>query len=312
MLEYLAAVKGIPAEQLSDVVDELAADIDARLGTPILPKATETVAVTFHAPKTAALFFDRVWSYAGLEDRPPDDVLVYGATDAEVWPQAILLCLGPPNWDWQRIQQTFGRQGPIRDLWAQTAPPASLMSNALFQEHGIKAIPMFKSIAACEREYRVGDTAAIVAAVEQLGVVDEQGLRWDQVMELRRDTEARNKLRRMRHWLDTEFVGKPVSFVSDALSVRLENYEWALRKHGIDTVLGSFADLLDHRFLPAALAATAGLALAGGEFWAAVGATGMLAGRAVLSVTSRLVDLADKKRGNHSEVAFIHQIRKTE
>lgn len=318
MIEYFSALKGVPAEELvkdfpselQDAEDNLTRLLDARFGKPILPTATQSIAISFHAPKTAALFFDRIWWCPALRDPPPDEIIVYGATDTEVWPAAIGSFFRPPLWDWELVQGTFQEASPISEIWNYAGPGVCAYADALFREHGLKAIPMYESPAALEREYRVGDTEAIVIAVQNLSIVNETALQWEQVMEFRSDPAAVTKLRRMRHWLDREFVGKPIPFVTDALAVRLEDYEWALKKHGIETVLGSLADLLDARFLPAASVATAGLAVAGGEFWAAVGAAGILVGKAAVSVTTKLVDLKDRKRGKYAEIAFIHEMKR--
>ncbi len=119
----------------------------------------------------------------------------------------------------------------------------------------------------------------------------------------------------MRNWLDTEMVGKSISYVSDAIATRLDGYEWALKKHGIETVTGAVSDLLDYRFLASAGSVVGGL-LAGG-LWAGAGTglaelvgAGIVIGKAAVSVVNKRVDLADRKRGEGSEVAFVHELKK--
>jgi hypothetical protein len=130
------------------------------------------------------------------------------------------------------------------------------------------------------------------------------------VIEFRRDSEAKKKLRRFRHWLDRDLVGKSVQYVADEIAGRLEDYEWALEKHGIQTVTGTLSDLLDPKVLGGGLVALVGGAAAVGEFWGAVAATGVLAGKATLSCASRLIDLHDAGRGPNAEVAFVHELKK--
>jgi hypothetical protein len=101
----------------------------------------------------------------------------------------------------------------------------------------------------------------------------------------------------------------PVPYVIDRLATRIDDYEWALKKHGIETVTGFLSDLLDVRFLPVASAAVAGFAVAGGSSWAEIGATGLILGKAALSLTTRFVDLKDWRRTN-MEIAFIHEIKR--
>jgi hypothetical protein len=275
MIFELSEYQGSVTEAFPHAAEDLATIIEKRFGEPRLPEAAETVAVTLDNPKTGALFFDRLWYAPCMEDGPPNEVMVWGATDVEIWPIVIGLALAPPN-------------------------PLSLRMRD----------PMYESADACVREYRVGETETIVTAVENLGIVNEARLDWQQVMDFRNDPDAKIRLRRMRHWFDFELVGKPMSYVTDAIATRLDDYEWALKKHGIETVTGSLSEVLDVRFLSAASAAMAGLAVAGGPSWAAIGAAGLLLGKATLSVTTKLVDLEDRKRGKGSEVAFIHELKR--
>jgi len=309
IVNYWAARKGVNRESLESEVALLAKLIRDRFGKPLLPSPAETVAVSLDLPKTSALFFDRVWWMPGVDNSPPEDMIVYGATDQEVWPFVVTSGLRPPDWDWELIQEVFGKEGPIAELWAQSVPPASKIAEILLHVHGIAVVPVYSSDEACSREYSVGSTEAIVGAIQNLRIVDESRLDWDQVVQFRQDPRATTKLRRLRHWLDLEFVGKPISYISDSIAVRLDDYEWALQKHGIETAIGTLESLLDKRFLSTAAAAAAGLAMAGGEFWAAVGAAGLLAGKVALSVGTRLLDLAEQRRGNHSEVAFVHEMK---
>ena len=159
-------------------------------------------------------------------------------------------------------------------------------------------------------EYKPGSDSALVAAISDLEIIDETKLTWSQVREVRKDKNSKTKLRKMRNWIDTEFSGKSVREVSDGISVRLEDYNWSIKKHGIETVTGTISELLDPKLLSATTVAATGLSLAAGEFWAGVGAAGILVTRAAVSVTQKLIDLKDRKRGQGSEVAFVHEIAK--
>ena len=300
--------EGLSGEDTQNIERDLELHIAKSLGNPILPTSNESIAVSLDAPKTAALFFDRVWWCPTVVEGPPEEITVYGATDEEVWPQAIMLCLRN-RWNWRRIEEVLSHETPIANLWVQQ-PAVRGISEALLSAHGITAVPVYESAAARDQEYKIGDTEVILAAVEDLRIVNENKLQWEQVIEFGSDPDARKKYRRMRHWLDSEMVGKPVSYISDALAIKLSDYEWALKEHGTETILGSLSSLIEPGFLSAASAATAGLAFAGGEFWAALGALGLIVGKAAISVTTKLVDLQDKKRGKDSEVAFVHEVKR--
>jgi len=279
---------------------------------PILPRSGESVGVSFYAPKTAALFFDRV-SWAPLlffcPDLPPnspEDVIVYPATkeDADFFDvlsdcssECIPECLYSPV------------ARPVGDL-EQTGINERRECEHLFRSCGIVAIPLYSSPEPFDRQYAPGDTQMLIAAIKDLAIIREERLQWDQVMEFRRDLQARTKLRRMRHWMDSELIGKPVSYVSDEIALRLSDYEWALKKHGLETVVGSLSLRLKPRFVLGASAIATILGMAAGEFWASAGVLTLLAGEATVHVASRLVDLEDTRRGENSEVAFIYDLKK--
>lgn len=300
----LGSVRGRRARGM---VERLALLIRARFGRPVLPKAGEIVAVTLDIPKTAALLFDRLWCPPVMDPMVPEELVVWGATETEIWPIVLMLALKP---DWQKVQEVFGATAPISELWGpRSAPLERVTSEALARERGIKAIPIYESMGDWGQDYHPGTSEVIVAALHDLKVVDESNLTWDQVTDFRNDSAAKVKLRRLQHWVEWSVMDKSPAYVRDELAVRLDDYEWALKKHGIKTIIGTATELLDPRFLGGVGAATVGLTVAGADFWAVVGAAGALVGRIVLSVTTRLVELGDIRRGS-CEVAFIHEAKK--
>lgn len=125
------------------VVEALASVIEDRFGSPVLPNPGESTAVTFDCPRTAALFFDRIWQPPVVDPSVPRDVLFYGATEAEIWPMAVMLAMKPPRGlDWQRVKSVFGEGTPIAELWARHETPAALTYRELLaRDLGLKAVP---------------------------------------------------------------------------------------------------------------------------------------------------------------------------
>jgi len=138
--------------------------------------------------------------------------------------------------------------------------------------------------------------------------VDESALTWEQVEQFRQDVDARKHYRRLVHWLDAEMAGKTTSFIADEISIRLDNYEAALRKHGMQTALGSLAALLDPGFLAASSLAVGAAAVSGGGMLAAISAGGLALARGALAVVSKCIDLRDEVRKT-SEIAFVHELK---
>jgi hypothetical protein len=112
--------------------------------------------------------------------------------------------------------------------------------------------------------------------------------------------------RRLRHWLDASMMGKPVSFIQDEIALKLADYEHALKKHGVVTLTGTLSEVLDPRYMAATAGVAAGLALGGAEIIAATAAAGLVIGRVVLSITTRLLELDELTQ--RSEVAVIHEL----
>lgn len=77
--------------EIASAIKEIALVIKQRFDKPILPNPGETIAIAYHTPKTAALFFDRVWCpfIADIST----EIAIYGATDLEIWLHSLLLIL---------------------------------------------------------------------------------------------------------------------------------------------------------------------------------------------------------------------------
>jgi len=327
VVDQLLKPIGITRKERTKLAVSLAHHLDTHFG-PVLPSSMETCAAAGSNSKTAALFFDRVWAPpngGGLE--VPPDILFFGGSEPEQFMAAaniisktypvsdenFIRCLGDPLIT-KHIRSAFGGRTDFSGI-SEEKLGTKLLSDILFSIRGINVSPMFSDREQVDREFVAGNEECVFTAVSNLDVVNNDSLTWDQIREFRRDVDAKQKLRRMRNWLDTEMVGKPISYVSDTIATRLDDYEWALKKHGIETVTGTISDLLDYRFLASAGSIVGGL-LAGG-LWAGAGsglaeltATGLVIAKTTVSLVNRRVDLADRKRGQGAEVAFVHELKK--
>ena len=287
-----------------------------RFGTAVLPDRNQTVGIALVNRKTSALFFDRIWSASPyFSDQVPSDIGIFGATEFETWPFVVRAFIDESKIEkeipdivadgYTDLEQLSQADAGDDFNWLERG-----ISTALRHAHGIESVPIYSSSKDLNKEYKAGDTAAIIASIQNLKIVDEEKLSWDNVREFRADREASVKLRRMRNWLSAELVGKSVSEVEDAISTRLDAYDWALKKHGILTVSGTMSDMLDPKALTAAASAMAGLAYSEGSLWAAIGGVSIVLGKTAVGVARRLVDLRDAERGPNSEVAFVHELKK--
>jgi hypothetical protein len=207
---------------------------------PILPARGERLAVSFECPKTAALVFDRVLNLDVLNPSSgyPEEVLAYGATEAEIVAMAIRrLFAGGLNGNAVEVIADL-LQTPFADTLRDDRPFARALAEALARERHVDAVAVLGSVASRDAQYQAGSHEIIVAVLQGVAVADEAQLTWEQVLEFRHDKTSLKQYRRFVHWLDSEMIGKPPGFIADELLARCDSYEAALRKHGVATAIG--------------------------------------------------------------------------
>jgi hypothetical protein len=170
-----------------------------------------------------------------------------------------------------------------------------------------RVVPVYNLPEERDAEYRAGDRAALVAVIENLEIVSEDDLTWEQIVEVRKDADALVQLRRLRHWLDRDFVGKSRAFVEDEIALRLTSYNESLRKHGLKSVVGALSATLDSKILIGGPAAIAALSYAGGPTWALIGGASVVVGRVAVHVAEKLIEYRELK--NQTEVSFLAQLK---
>lgn len=150
------------------------------------------------------------------------------------------------------------------------------------------------------------DTEPILT-VAGLPLVDVAKVEWDQVIELRQDREAHQKLQRFRAFLVENYSGKTAAFIEDDLSRRISEYEYTVRKHGLATAIGGISVLLDSKSIHAAVSAGIAAALFGGSF-AGIGTAAVVElGKVALEVSNRRREFRDW-RASH-ELAYLINLR---
>jgi hypothetical protein len=150
----------------------------------------------------------------------------------------------------------------------------------------------------------------LTAAISNIAMVDEKSLDWNQVIEFRKDADTRMKYRRLVRWIDNELKEKKPEEIEDLIALRLDDYQWALKKHGVKLSLGTLSCLLDPKFLGAVSATVAAAGFAGGGLWAALAGASLTVGQAVVTFGTQLVDTLDERRKDNYEVAYVHQLQK--
>jgi hypothetical protein len=285
---------------------EIAKTLEKVAGKRLLPRPDETLAVTFDNRKTAALVYDKVLRIPP-DDEIPEEFGYYGGTVAELTILAGIIM--------ESVAKDFG----VNVIEIGEITPIAEKENVLswlksISDHQTKSLGVsptifYPSRASQSQELKVGPKEVLLAAFNDLNIVDEDRLSWEQVREFRLDAEARVKYRRLSRWLDLQLKeGSPQEIV-DLIATRLDDYEWSLRKHGIKTVTGSLASIFDPKFLPVASASSGGAIFAFG-IWGAMAAAGLALTRFGVELAKLSVEGQDERRSANYELAYVHEIKK--
>lgn len=254
-----------------------------------------TCGIALHRPKTAALFFD----------------FIYGVSEPGMPPNIITFPM---------------KGGKSRTKFSITQDPSNLANNKLhvdmsfdkvkedielrlpdLLEHlsgfGLHPVPVYDSEVDLRGNFQTGREAVLTAAIGNIGIVDEALLEWEQVAQIRQDSDSGTALRKLRHWFDAGLAQREQSFVEDEILKRLDAYENALKKHGVLTVVGEFQSLINSPSFAVAL----GAGLVVPEYWL------VPAGIAVANVVIKLAKATVERKfikHDHAEIAYVHALKK--
>ncbi len=175
---------------------------------------------------------------------------------------------------------------------------------------GITMVPCYEKLDLFNDEYPSGPTLVYQAALANLPVVDEKEVSWEQILRFRDDSEAARKYRALRTWLDQSVRANSVQEATDIIGKKLDDYEWAIKKHSLLTIKSALSQVLELNKAGATLAMAGAAGVVGGPIWSAIAAGLVVTSQVALSLIERKIELEDIKRGEHAEVALIYDARK--
>lgn len=303
---YAALIQERHINLSQDVIEELTNSYyeQSKVSNPL--GQDEQGILTLTRPKSSALFADRVWSVGS----PPEDKSITFGWEI------------PRDIRWRAMFDLAFLQakhdGTTQEI--ENAPPATPNFLAYLKEqsremaadyfkHGLNVVPLYDSSEVRNAEYKSGDQGVIVAIAEGVMVADEDSLIWEQVREFKRDTTSCTNYRRFIHWLDKEMNGKSTAFVIDEISSRLEGYTWALRKHGIKSVIGILEKTIKPSMLASVTAVGASLQyIMNQPVYSLLASGGLLLGGVALSLSKATLARKDIAM-SHREINYMHQIK---
>lgn len=306
-VRYIQAAWSALVTPVSDALgDEVITDIMAWAARTRPLAKSETAIVTIFKPKTAALFADRVWVQWAGEDARLD--FTFGWESPRAIRLAALFAFQHLTAD-ERERASWQTMTPTDQTERFVVANERELALDYQVRTGAAVAPLYNSAQSREAQYQTGETPVVIAVVENLNIVAEESLSWEQVIEFRRDVAARLAYRNFIHWLDKDMIGKSVQFVVDEVSARMERYEWAMRKHGLHTMLGALESTLNANSLLGTSAAVLTVqSLSHESLLSVLAGGGLIVGKAAITAAVKLIERADIREA-HRDIAFVYEAR---
>lgn len=202
----------------------------------------KSCAITVDTPKTSALVFEKVYASSDVVSVAPVEIVTY-QTGLTLHSFPAISGGGPaPE---QRTLQIAVRERPGYPHAIVSAPTRETLLYLLnrdadqvrdkIAETGHRPVLCYSSYKEENKTLGAGDHELAVSCIRNLGIVDEEQLSWEQVLEFRKDELSRARVGRFLHWLDFAMQGKSRLEVEDILGRLYEQNLGALRKFGIYT-----------------------------------------------------------------------------
>jgi hypothetical protein len=256
--------------------------------------------------KRAALLFDRIRKpWLSHDDSIPTSLLFDIPNNRSNF-----------NTVWEKYLNELFKKDKMSKHMPQNIPTAGETLNVInefqlrvtvesFLLAGYTVTPVYNSQQRFFLDYPAGNNIVYQAALENLPEIIEDQVSWEQVIEFRSDKDAIRKYRALRLWLEYSLSAQSVENARDLIARGIEDYEWAIRKHGLKTATGALSSIFS---LNGLISLTAGVgvgAAIGGPVWSALTGAIFTVGRASVWVAERMIEKQDIQRSPDAAVALI-------
>ena len=143
----------------------------------------------------------------------------------------------------------------------------------------------------------------LTLTLTNIRLINTDRTKWEQILELRRDTDARRKLRNMKLFLQENYQGKSKEFIEDDFDKRLDDYSNVCKDHGLETCMSALSVILNAKHLQTAIAGGVAAALLGSPIAGLGTAVCLGLGHIALEVAKRKHAFNKLKRDH--ELAYI-------
>lgn len=203
-----------------------------------------------------------------------------------------------------------GRYEDVRQYYLEDAPCGSTSTvRQEFRKFSQSLGSTYSTVLLPASEESAESNPCTALMLSGIPLIDTSKASWEQILELRKDTAARNKLRDLRLFLHKNYSGQSTAFISDDICHRVEEYTTARKRLGFDATVGSISALLDAKSLQAAAATGITAALMGGPLSGIGSAVLIEIGSMALELTKRRFAIKEFENGH--DLAYLIHAKKT-
>lgn len=273
----------------------------AKYSNDQLPKPGEICAIAqMNEHKRAALLFDRIWvQRSKLNDHavdiPPGISFGISAIDNTIPEKVASECLKKTN-------STIEALGS-----AILQLPKTIAEE--YSRKGIIVTPVYSTEEAFIADIGAGKTRNFQAALSHIPVIEEEKVEWRQILDFRKDKDSVRKYRKLRMWLRDTMEATTLDEAADIIGLKLDDYEFVLKKHGFSTVLGGLSQIIDWAENNKSTSAAVLAAWLSGPIFGGIASAGLAVG-AVIWVGERMLERNEIARGEGEEIAVLLDIKK--
>ena len=260
--------------------------------------------------KLAALFFDYILPTNSMIEIPRN-VIFHGANLPK---QLNQFMMSYTQFFARRVQELTSEGIPTDKIEDRALEDSANYNIAMLHRYlaskGFWSVPLFISPEGYQRFLTPGKSPSVEFKIIGAPLIDTSNLSWDQIIDIRSDTEFTTKLRRFRVFLNENYENKPQEFVIDDLLKKLDEYEKACKNHSLDLIISSLSKVLDSKSLLAALGiTTAGILIGNPELTN----LGIISGSAI-EIGKLSLHIAEKKLSfentlNASEISYLFDLK---
>jgi hypothetical protein len=299
-----------------------------------MPYPTNQNAVCFEDIKTAALYFDSVIpiSFSSMQGQGvgndvlfklPEDIpgevlvhLLFGVTPTSLPEKWTYLGKYIDSWDafmkaihparkrfsnnYEDVKEIYLNDTPIK-THSSVREEFRKLSKALGKSYTTILLPQDEPSSDC--------IPYAALALSGVPLVDTSRATWDQILELRKDPDARAKLRNLRLFFHNNYQEKPATFVIDDLGRRLDEYTATQKRLGFESVTGCISALLDAKSVQAAVATGIAAAFVGAPLAAISSAVFVELGSVALEFSKNRFAIREFEKGH--DLAYLIEAKKT-